>query len=269
MICRLRNDPVQDAKQQLRVLRREADSFSFATAGTVIIFNGMPALGGLSANWTSFTLRLESLLLRLFGADSSVYKRVHVTLKKRLRLATENTFNNVHQSLVGSLDAALQLVDHLPSETGKTNAQGALSNRIFIVHGHDHAAKNELERYLTELGLDPIVLHRQPDEGRTLIEKFEAYSDVGYAFVLLTPDDVGGPASDPENKHFRARQNVIFEFGFFVGRLDRKNVCCLYTGNIELPSDLGGLVYKQFHKHVKETFYDIRKELEARGYKPK
>ncbi|MDQ1339183.1 MAG: hypothetical protein QG567_334 [Campylobacterota bacterium] len=146
------------------------------------------------------------------------------------------------------------------------------SKKVFIVHGRDEVSKINLEILLKEMGLEPIVLHRQPDEGQTVIEKFEKHgSDVGYAFILLTPDEIAYLAnedtlSDGERKkEKRARPNVIFEFGYFVGRLGRNKVCCLYTGDVEIPSDLKGLIYKQYHKDVKEVAWDIRQDLKAVG----
>ncbi len=140
------------------------------------------------------------------------------------------------------------------------------------MHGHDEKAKHELEIFLTELGLEPVVLHRQADEGKTIIEKFEKHSDVGFAFILLTPDEVSylSPQSElPEEERkleLRARPNVIFEFGYFVGKLGRSRVCCLHTGSVTLPSDVSGLVYKSFTNSVEESGYSIIKELKAAGY---
>jgi predicted nucleotide-binding protein len=146
---------------------------------------------------------------------------------------------------------------------------------IFIVHGHDHRAKAELETFLKEIGLTPIVLHRKPDEGQTLIEKFERHSDVGYAFILLTPDETAYLTSEEAKpdadriKEKRARPNVIFEFGYFIGKLGRSRVCCLHTGNVSIPSDLDGLLYKPFQVSIDEIAYSIIKELKAIGYKLK
>ena len=95
------------------------------------------------------------------------------------------------------------------------------SKQVFVVHGHDEALKNDMELFLKKIGLEPIVLHRQPDQGLTVIEKFERHSDVAFVVVLLTPDDVGytqAESKKPESKRkleSRARQNVIFEFGYF------------------------------------------------------
>ncbi len=148
----------------------------------------------------------------------------------------------------------------------------AKGNRVFVVHGRDEIAKSSLEIFLREIGLEPIVLHRQADEGLTVIEKFEKHSEVGYAFILLTPDEVAYLNADEQksdaerNKEFRARPNVIFEFGYFVGKLGRSRVCCLYTGSVTLPSDVSGMVYKKYERSVEEVAYSIIKDLKAAGY---
>jgi len=109
------------------------------------------------------------------------------------------------------------------------------------------------------------------DEGLTIIEKFEKYSNVKYAIILLTPDDIGFPSKyidkpDTERElELRARQNVIFEFGYFVGKLTRKNVCCIYKEGVKLPSDLDGLIYKQVQKTVEEVGLFLMKELKNAG----
>jgi predicted nucleotide-binding protein len=178
------------------------------------------------------------------------------------------------------------------------------NDKVFIVHGTDRTSLAELKTLLVNAGLKPIILHEQPSKGMTLIEKLEKYSDVDYAFVLLTPDDNGlGKIDLLEflnrffNKTFtsmdeinisvanmgdvnavsflhkmfamfknRARQNVVLEFGYFIGRLGRSRVCCLYTGDIELPSDMQGICYLHFTNSVNEVKETIFKELEASGY---
>ena len=124
-------------------------------------------------------------------------------------------------------------------------------------------------------GLNPIILHEQADQGRTLIEKFEEHSEnVGYVFVLLTPDDLGVDKETFEKNRQnyvqafsnRARQNVILELGYFVGKLGRRRVCCLCKGNLELPSDIIGVLYKRFDKSIKEIYKDVEDELVAAGY---
>jgi predicted nucleotide-binding protein len=119
----------------------------------------------------------------------------------------------------------------------------AATRRVFIVHGHDEGEKQAVARFLSKLQLEPIILHEQPNQGRTIIEKFEKHTDVDFAVVLLTPDDRGYPQGAPEAAKPRARQNVIFELGYFVGRLNRSRVCALYKGNVEILSDYDGVIY--------------------------
>jgi hypothetical protein len=117
------------------------------------------------------------------------------------------------------------------------------SKRVFVVHGHDHGAKEAVARYLERLGLEAIILHEKPNEGRTVIEKVEAFSDVGFAVVLLTADDVGAAKGDAANLNKRARQNVVLELGYFLGKLKRNRVCALYEPGVEIPSDYQGVLY--------------------------
>ena len=114
----------------------------------------------------------------------------------------------------------------------------------------------------------PVILDEQAGGGRTIIELIEAHaSNARFAVVLLTPDDVDAAANDKDNLQSRARQNVIFEFGYFVGQLGRSRVCCLYKGEVVVPSDLDGLVYKKVEQSIDTQAYAIIRELKAAGYK--
>jgi predicted nucleotide-binding protein len=123
-------------------------------------------------------------------------------------------------------------------------SEASLSQDIFIVHGQNAAMKHEVARTVRALtGNDPTILHEQANKGQTLIEKFERNATgKGFAVILLTADDVGHSANEQDLKP-RGRQNVVFEFGFFVGNLGRGRVALLYEDGVELPSDLNGLVY--------------------------
>ncbi len=138
---------------------------------------------------------------------------------------------------------------------------------------------NELKKIITDVGLKPVVLSEQPSRGKTVMEKLEAYSNVGYAFVILTPDDLGGFVelgskwSRPvrlrkflKTARNRPRQNVILEFGYFVGKLGRSRVTCLLKKPVEQPSDMQGIVYLSFQESLEEIRDDILKELRAAGY---
>ena len=162
---------------------------------------------------------------------------------------------------------------------GKSSSKKAESktkksrNKVFVVHGHDSELKNDIDIFLRDIGLEPIVLHRQADEGLTIIEKFEKHSDVAYAFILLTPDDIGMTVSEYEKAikkrkiEFRSRQNVIFEFGYFAAKLGRRNVCCIYKDGVTLPNDISGLLYKKVGDTIDSIGYEIIKELKAVGLK--
>ncbi len=138
---------------------------------------------------------------------------------------------------------------------------------------------NELKDILTGFGLEPIILSEQPSSGKTVMEKLETYSDVGYVFVILTPDDLGGFVeigskwSRPKRlrkflktAHNRPRQNVILEFGYFVGKLGRERVTCLLKKPVEQPSDMQGIVYLSFKNSLTEIREGILKELQVAGY---
>jgi len=133
-----------------------------------------------------------------------------------------------------------------PSDSGG-NDQPLLTKatrEVFLVHGHNREYPETVARFLEKLKLKPIILHEQPNKGRTIIEKFVDYSDVSFAVILLTGDDRGGLLDAPvEEQHLRARQNVILELGFFLGRLGRGRVCTLYAEGVEIPSDYDGIVF--------------------------
>ncbi|MBQ3444032.1 MAG: nucleotide-binding protein [Selenomonadaceae bacterium] len=141
------------------------------------------------------------------------------------------------------------------------------SNRIFIVHGHNDKLKFEVARFVEKLGLEAIILSEQANNGKTIIEKIEENTDVGYGIVLYTPCDKGGTAETPyDAMKFRARQNVIFEHGYLIGKLGRDRVCALVDGDIEYPSDINGVVYIPYQGQWK---HDIEQELKSIGYEIK
>jgi predicted nucleotide-binding protein len=118
---------------------------------------------------------------------------------------------------------------------------------VFVVHGRDELAKVEVATFLKNIGLEPIVLSEQPNLGRIVLEKLEQAADAQYAIVLLTPDETPHGA-DEQPVRRKARQNVILELGFLVGRLGHRRVCALYKPPIELPSDFHGILYTQMDK---------------------
>lgn len=141
------------------------------------------------------------------------------------------------------------------------------SNKVFVIHGHDVEMKIQVVRVLERLHLDPVVLHELPNQGRTIIEKITDYSDVGAAVVLYSPDDIGYKSEKPDEARPRARQNVIFEHGYFIGKLGRKNVLMLHrvVDDFEMLSDYSGVLYTPFDKSGAWQL-ELVKELKSIGY---
>ncbi len=152
-------------------------------------------------------------------------------------------------------------------ESSKKEKIISKNKKVFVVHGHDEEMKQTVARVLEKLNLEPIILHEQPNRGRTVIEKFEDCSeDIPFAIVLLSPDDKGCEVDNfPESARLRTRQNVILELGYFIGKLGRNNVLVLFKeeNNIELPSDIIGISYTSFGKGWE---LEMIKELKSCGY---
>jgi predicted nucleotide-binding protein len=158
-----------------------------------------------------------------------------------------------------------QLFAHADAIVRKTRGP-ARKPKMFIVHGHDEISKLELKNYVQNtLGLgEPVILHGQPDRGRTIIEKLEEETaDVDIVFVLLTPDDIVADSFWPDEKKRRARQNVIFELGYFYGMMKRRHgkIILCYKGPIELPSDMAGLIYLDISNGTEVIGEKLRREL--------
>jgi predicted nucleotide-binding protein len=161
-------------------------------------------------------------------------------------------------------DLSEMVVLEKPRSAASSPTAHSDSRRIFVVHGHDHGSKETVARFLGKLGLEPVILHEQADRGKTVIEKFEAHAaDVRCAVVILTADDVAYSKQNPEQKELRARQNVILELGYFVGKLGRGRTFALVEKDVALPSDIHGVVYIPLDSE--DWHLRLMKELKAAG----
>lgn len=142
---------------------------------------------------------------------------------------------------IGLLRTEIELAE--PGPMTNAVADHSKSRKVFVVHGHQHGAKEEVARFVERLGFEAVILHEQPNLGRTLFEKFRDHTEVAYAVILLTGDDRGGPNIDGATLQLRARQNVVFELGYFLALLGPKRVCALLEPGVEKPSDIDGLLY--------------------------
>lgn len=210
---------------------------------------------------------IEETLQRVFGAETLEMRRYRIaaTLHQRIVAMSsgfggsssgpsparvQKEFNELRVRSLALLEQAVrglkeEIDEHRQFTAPQIEEPVAASTReVFIVHGHDDGAREAVARFLEKIGFKPIILHEQSNQGRTIIEKVEAHGDVGFAVVLLTPDDEGckrGGSPSP-----RARQNVILELGYFIGRLGRQHVLALKRDDLEIPSDFGGVVYETF-----------------------
>jgi predicted nucleotide-binding protein len=187
----------------------------------------------------SGTIDLFDFCLTFLGSDTRFDDMVRVFTAQIIRPFARDLIRLLHAQPEFAPDVPNPSVPQL----GHTVPTLTSSRQVFVVHGHNEAARESVCRFLERLKLTPIVLHEQASRGRTIIEKFEAHSDVAFAVVALTADDVGASKENAARPRPRARQNVILELGYFVAKLGRDHVCALHEPGVELPSDFDGVVY--------------------------
>jgi len=221
--------------------------------------------------------RTEMLINKIFGISSNY----HATLKRisfspRMVIGGsgpvpyDNAWKRGHSALQNLVDTMIEDISLEIGETSENDSSvmNISKDEIFIVHGHNNAMKESTARTIEKLGLRPIILHEQPNKGRTIIQKFIDHSTVGFAVVLISADDYGYSKNEkPENARLRARQNVILELGFFLGKLGIDRVVALFeqSENFEIPSDYDGVLFIPFD-HDGRWKFDLVKELKALKY---
>jgi len=186
--------------------------------------------------------------------------QLHLTSGQIVNVFDKGTFS-VQGKNAESVKAILQ-------GTGASGVSAAPARRVFVVYGHDQNARNELEAMLRRWDVEPLILDQLPSEGMTIIEKLEHYRQtVTFAVVLASPDDEGHRAGKPDEKAYRARQNVVLELGMMLAILGRSRVAILLKGQekMERPSDIQGLIYIPFKDSVREASLQLAKEMNAQG----
>ena len=202
--------------------------------------------------WDSYN---SELISRSFDDNDSPqsYYRVYGRTGDPTRLFGEDIIKEAKQQInekvvcLESIMGQLPLIPQTaPNDNNDRSVKVNMGNKdVFIVHGHDSGLKNEVARFITDMGYNPIILHEQPNTGKTIIEKIEAFTNVCYAIVLYTPCDKGA-SKDCPNVQPRARQNVVFEHGYLIGKLGRERVCALIKEEVEKPGDVDGVVYVSY-----------------------
>lgn len=205
-----------------------------------------------------------------FGEDSryvTEFKKINflpIAFASNVKTDWDGPYRRGVQFAEATLRSMIEEVEKYWDEDPTTPGEkSVIGTKVFLIHGHDEAAREAVARFLERLGLDPVILAEQPSGGRTIIEKMESHADVGYAIALLTADDVGSRRGEKELQP-RARQNVVFELGYFVRSLGRKRVCALTKGDPEIPSDYDGVVYISMVADAWKM--GLFKELKAAGF---
>lgn len=205
---------------------------------------------------------IDESLTQIFGAGNDRYRRYRRTLDwaedipsfgspRDLTKYREDVAKGCAQVLT-MLGEAKRALEEWMSELGPANSQPvgaavtptALNRKVFIVHGHDELPREAVARYLEALDFEVIILNERASRNKTIIEKIEANADVGFAVVLLTPDDEGAKKGAPAQP--RARQNVLLELGYFMAKLGRDRVCAIMRDKVEVPTDFAGVVWVSF-----------------------
>jgi predicted nucleotide-binding protein with TIR-like domain len=179
--------------------------------------------------------------------------------------ADHKSWGVVEKSIAGKITVLKGIVDrlhHYPEPGVGGPSRPGLGSRVFVVHGHDRSARNAIEAFLMRLGLEPILLERQPNQGRTVAEKLDVNADVAFAVIVMSPDDVGGLKGKEQSE--RARQNVVLEHGYFSAKLGRDRIAVLRTGDLEEPSDTAGIVYIRMDD-AEGWMLKLGRELRAAG----
>lgn len=207
--------------------------------------------GARSRGYGSFSSRLNGDGSYQSGTPS--YKR---DVLKSVTSGKERALGLLRQAISG-------LKERIEDTDGAQSRSVVSGRKVFVVHGHDEGAREAAARFVAQLGFEPVILHEQPNKGRTIITKFrEETADIGFAVVLMTPDDQGGKQSAEMRP--RARQNVVFELGFFIGVLGPERVAALVKGDVERPSDFDGVVYISLDQV--DWKIALARELKAAGF---
>lgn len=217
--------------------------------------------------------RAEMLIRKIFGSNTHYLKLLKsISYSPSMFSNTtpdsifEGTFYDGKSELLNLLNVIAEDIKlNATINPQKTEVNTFNNKNVFVVHGHNEEMKQTVARTIEKLGLKAIILHEQPSKGKTIIEKFADNSEVAFAIILLSADDIAYSKKDnPDSAKFRARQNVIFELGYFIGKLGRERVLALHEPeiNLEIPSDYSGVLFVPFDKKGKWQF-DIVKELKA------
>ncbi len=222
-----------------------------------------------SSEFVAWKYKLDRFLINHYGRDSYEYEKFQ---KQKFSLSS---FDNPDALFIQKCREGLEVTKILlkeylnefnqeekSSKLGSENRNSiakteAYNNKIFIVHGHDGELQQSVARVLEKQDIKPIILSEQVNNGNSIIEKIESYCDVSAAVILFTKDDMGKLKS-AESYTYRARQNVVFEAGYFIAKLGRSRVIIIKEEELEIPSDLSGVVYTARNNWQVEVLRELK-----------
>lgn len=222
------------------------------------------AVNSSTPGFQAWYSQAERFLIKKFGQDSFEYKDFKGIRFTPLVMTSNTDFSKkCKEGLLATRLIFQSYLDEMDENNITTNAEERPStyNKIFIVHGHDGELKHSVARIVENQGIEAIILSEKANQGRTIIEKFENYSDVDGAICLFTSDDIGRAKKESADSS-RARQNVVLETGYFMGKLGRNRIVILADDGIDIPSDLSGIVYT----NTDNWKIELLKEIKAMGY---
>lgn len=215
--------------------------------------------------------RAQMIIRNVFGNDSNYLDDIET-----IYFSPSNFIANESDTWIKGITQLRNLFETMVEEfelfgslQNKDDNTLLITRDIFIVHGKDDGMKQSVARTLEKLSFNPIILHEQLNKGKTIIEKFSEYSNVSFAIVLISPDDLAYPKdANPESAKYRARQNVIFELGYFIGKLGRDKVIALHkkSESFEIPSDYQGVLFISYSDDNDSWKYEVIKEMRHVGY---
>jgi len=219
-----------------------------------------------SPKFTAWKMKAERFLINQFGEKSHEFiefGKIHFGLIYSFTATHVDWVNACHEGINTAIAVLNVILEDLSDNISKTTDALPVFNckKVFIVHGHDGELKQSVARIIEKQGIEAVILSEQANQGKTIIEKFENYSDVGGAICLFTADDFGR-SKKTDTDRARARQNVVFETGYFIGKLGRDHIVILADDGIEMPSDLSSVV----HTNTGNWQVDMLKDLKAIGY---
>lgn len=246
---------------KINELIAEGETYTFKTNSYTKSYGTFSRAGIKMQAWIA---ECEDFIILNYGIESVPYRVYSRFVRANLDGNSIETFDKQRDIIISALTSCLRISPKTVSNTPVESKSFNLS-QVFIVHGHDETAKIKVARFLEKLDIQPIILHEQASAGNTIIEKIEEYSNVGFGIILYTSCDVGGKHGNPPILNARARQNVVFEHGYLMGKIGRDKVCALVKGSIETPNDISGVVYVPMDDsdawHIQ-----IAKELKRSGY---